>query len=101
VHLREAFWTKIARPGQGIMYQGWQALVPTPENGAAYRYTHPETHHELRRLLRGVLEPLGPTLLQVPDYKLDIAYLDRFSSQIFQRFLRGTKRPTGGHFRHC
>ena len=85
VHLREAFWTKIARPIQGIMYHGWQALVPTPESGAAYRYTHPETRNELRRLLRGVLEPLGPALLQVPDYKTDVAYLDSFSSQVFAR----------------
>ena len=29
MHLRESFWTKIARPVRGIMYHGWQALVPT------------------------------------------------------------------------
>ena len=28
MHLREAFWTKIARPIDGIMYHGWQSLVP-------------------------------------------------------------------------
>ncbi|MDB6118966.1 MAG: hypothetical protein JWO08_2747, partial [Verrucomicrobiaceae bacterium] len=27
MHLREAFWTKIARPVQGIMYHGWESLV--------------------------------------------------------------------------
>ncbi len=29
IHLREAFWAKIARPIQGIMYHGWESLVPT------------------------------------------------------------------------
>ena len=29
MHLREAFWTKIARPIKGIMYHGWQSLVQT------------------------------------------------------------------------
>ncbi|MDD2599473.1 MAG: hypothetical protein PHO37_09630 [Kiritimatiellae bacterium] len=87
MHLREAFWTKLARPVRGIMYHGWGSLVP--ESGeTAYRYTHPETQHELSRLIKKVVEPLGPTLLQVSDRKSDVAYLESFASQMFAR--RGT-----------
>ena len=87
MHLREAFWTKIARPITGIMYHGWQSLVPvaTPGN---YRHTHPQTKHELARLVKEVLEPLGPTLLQVPAASSDVALLESFAAQMFAR--RGT-----------
>ena len=84
MHLREAFWTKIARPIQGIMYHGWQSLVPTNSPGG-YRYTHPETQHELRRLVKTVVEPLGPTLLQVPASRGDVAFLESFASQMLAR----------------
>ncbi|MCS6862485.1 MAG: hypothetical protein NZT92_19455, partial [Abditibacteriales bacterium] len=87
MHLRAAFWTKIARPIQGLMYHGWQSLVETDETGA-YRYTHPETKNELRRLIKTVAEPLGPTLVQIPDRKSDVAFLESFASQMFAR--RGT-----------
>jgi hypothetical protein len=87
MHMREAFWTKISRPIRGIMYHGWQSLVPTDSTGG-YRYTHPQTQHELRRLVKSVVEPLGPTLLQVPDRKSDVAFLESFASQMFAR--RGT-----------
>ena len=87
MHLREAFWTKMARPIQGIMYHGWQSLVPC-EDASAYRYTHPQTQHELRRLVKEVVEPVGPALMQVPDRPSDVAYLESFASQMFAR--RGT-----------
>lgn len=82
MHLREAFWTKIARPIKGIMYHGWQSLVPT-ESTSAYRYTHPETQHELTRLVDEVVKPLGPTLMQIPAAKMDVGYLESFASQMF------------------
>lgn len=81
-HLREAFWTKIARPVRGIMYHGWQSLVPT-EGPSVYRYTHPETRNALRELTRTVVEPLGPALLQVPAVRSDVAFLESFSSAMF------------------
>lgn len=84
MHLREAFWTKISRPITGIMYHGWQSLVDTTSH-SSYRYTHPETRHELRRLVRTVVEPLGPTLAQVPDRPADVAFLHSFASQMFAR----------------
>lgn len=87
MHLREAFWTKIARPIQGIMYHGWGSLVPT-DGTSAYRYTHPETQHELARLVHEIIEPFGPTLKQIPAAKSDVAMLESFASQIFAS--RGT-----------
>lgn len=82
VHLREAFWTKLARPVHGIMYHGWEALVPS-DGTSSYRYTHTETKEEIRRLHREVLEPLGPALLKVGEHRSDVAYLDSFTSQMF------------------
>lgn len=87
MHMREAFWTKMARPIKGIMYHGWQSLVPT-EGTSAYRYTHPETRNVLKDLVHTVVKPLGPTLLQVPAAKCDVAFLESFTSQMFAR--RGT-----------
>ena len=98
MHLREAFWTKIARPIRGIMYHGWQSLVPCDAPGG-YRYTHPDTQHELARLIRQVIRPLGPTLLQTPAAKSDVAFLESFSSEMFAR--RGTFGWGGGWTGDC
>lgn len=87
MHLREAFWWKIARPIKGIMYHGWQSLVDTDSPGA-YRYTNPNTRHELKRLINEVVKPLGPSLIQIPDAKSDVVFLESFTSQMFAR--RGT-----------
>jgi len=81
-HLREAFWSKISRPIRGIMYHGWQSLVETG-NKTGYVFTHPQTQEVLAELTRDVVRPLGPTLLQVPDRKTDVAILESFASQIF------------------
>lgn len=93
MHLREAFWTKIARPIQGIMYHGWQSLVPCDDTGG-YRYTHPDTQHELARLIGEVVEPLGPMLRRVPGSRSDVAMLKCFAAEVFAR--RGTFGWGGG-----
>jgi len=98
MHLREAFWTKMARPIRGIMYHGWQSLVPCDSPGG-YRFTHPETQHELARLIRQVVRPLGPTLLQLPGIKSDVAFLESFASETFAR--RGTFGWGGGWIGDC
>lgn len=82
MHLREAFWWKLSRPIQGIMYHGWQSLVETDSPGA-YRYTNPSTQHELTRLLHEVIEPLGPTLMEIPDAASDVAFFESFTSHMF------------------
>ncbi len=84
MHLREAFWWKMSRPVTGIMYHGWQSLVKTDSTGA-YRYTNGSTAGELKRLVKEVVEPLGPTLMQVPDAPSDVAFLESFTSQMFAR----------------
>ena len=69
------------------MYHGWQSLVETGSPGA-YRYTNPNTQHELQRLIQEIVQPLGPTLMQIPDAPSDVAFLESFTSQMFAR--RGT-----------
>ncbi|NLC58494.1 MAG: LamG domain-containing protein [Armatimonadetes bacterium] len=81
-HLREAFWSKLSRPIQGIMYHGWESLTDTGR-AVSYRYTHPQTQRVLAELVRTVVRPLGPTLLQVPDRPSDFGVLESFTSQIF------------------
>ena len=82
MHLREALWTKIARPIKGIMYHGYQSLVSvaTP---ASYCFTNPETQDELARLTAQVIRPLGPTLLSVPGVASDVAFLESFAAEMF------------------
>ena len=89
-HLREAFWTKIARPIEGIMYHGWSSLVPT-DGSHAYKYTHPQLQHELTRLIHNVVQPLGPALRQVPAAKSDVAFLESFTTFAF------TSKSTWGY----
>jgi len=85
-HMREAFWSKISRPIQGIMYHGWGSLVSARHGG--YRFTNPKTRGVLTELIHDVVEPLGSTLVQVPDRKSDVALLESFASQVFAS--RGT-----------
>lgn len=87
MHLREAFWWKLSRPIKGIMYHGWQSLVET-DSPSGYRYTNPNAQYELQRLIHDVVQPLGPTLMQIPDAPSDVAFLESFTSQMFAR--RGT-----------
>ena len=85
-HMREAFWSKLSRPVRGIMYHGWGSLVKATHG--SYRFTNPETRGVLAQLVRDVVRPLGPTLLQVPDREADVAILESFASQVFAQ--RGT-----------
>ncbi len=84
MHLKEALWTKIARPIQGIMYHGWQSLVQTDSPGG-YRFTNPNTAPVLKQLIHDVIEPLGPTLMAIPDERSEVAFLESFTSQMFAR----------------
>ncbi len=84
MHLKEALWTKIARPVQGIMYHGWQSLVAT-NSTSGYRFTNPSTAPVLKQLLHDVIEPLGPTLMAIPDERSEVAFLESFTSQMFAR----------------
>ncbi|MBN8422681.1 MAG: LamG domain-containing protein [Verrucomicrobia bacterium] len=82
MHLKEALWTKISRPIQGIMYHGWQSLVETGSPGG-YRFTNSNTAPVLKQLLHEVIEPLGPSLMAIPDERSEVAFLESFTSQMF------------------
>ena len=80
-HMREAFWSKISRPIRGIMYHGWGSLVKA--GSGSYQFTNPETRGVLTQLVRDVVRPLGPSLLQIADRPSDVALLESFASQMF------------------
>ncbi|MDD3925496.1 MAG: hypothetical protein PHT33_02440, partial [bacterium] len=80
MHLREAFWAMISRPVKGIMFHGWGSLVWAGDKG--YTYTNPNTQQVLTKLTKEVVEPLGPTLMQVPGVKSDVAFLQSFASEM-------------------
>jgi hypothetical protein len=91
-HLREALWVKLSRPVRGIMYHGWGSLVSSKTG--SYAFTNPATRHALTQMLRDVVEPLGPTLLQVRDDRpAKVALLESFASQVFAS--RGTHGWSG------
>lgn len=99
-HMREAFWTKISRPVQGIMYHGWQSLVPGGHS--SYRYTHPDTQDELSRLVSEVVEPLGPLVKTVPAATKDVGFLESFTAQMFaSRGTYGWGHSWAGDFWHA
>jgi hypothetical protein len=66
------------------MYHGWQSLVQT-DSPAAYRFTNPSTAPVLKQLIHDVIEPLGPTLMAIPDERSEVAFLESFTSQMFAR----------------
>lgn len=80
-HLSEAFWSMIARPVRGIMYHGWGSLFESKVG--SYRHTNPNTAKRLSKLVHEVIQPLGPMLLEVPDYNTEVAVLESFASQMF------------------
>ncbi len=84
-HLREAFWSKLSRPIQGIMYHGWGSLVPPLGEPGGYRFTNDNTWRVLQELVREVVQPLGPSLKMIPDRQTDVALLESFASQMFAR----------------
>jgi Concanavalin A-like lectin/glucanases superfamily len=80
--MREALWIKMSRPVQGIMYHGWASLVEGGGHGK-YRYTNPKSKFVLGELVRSVVRPLGPALMQVPEPRRKVALLQSFASQMF------------------
>ncbi len=83
-HLEIALWSMISRPVKGIMYHGWNTLTgKQPRGNNGYEFTHPETQKRLASLLKSVVKPLGPMLMQVEDAPPKVAFLESFSSQIY------------------
>ena len=83
-HLEIALWSMLSRPVKGIMYHGWNSLTgKQPRGNNGYEFTNPETQMRLADLIRKVVRPLGPTLLQVEDAPPKVALLESFASQIY------------------
>ena len=77
--LQEATWAMLSRPVKGIMYHGFGCIK---ETGAAtgYVFTNPDTPKMLKRLLRTVVRPLGPTLKRLPRENPPVAVLESFTT---------------------
>jgi hypothetical protein len=84
--LSESLWLKLSRPVKGILYHGWGSL--TGAKHSSYILTNTETRPRFTKLIKDVVQPLGPTFLQVPDAPTDVAFLESFASQMFAN--RGT-----------
>ncbi|HWL54907.1 MAG TPA: LamG-like jellyroll fold domain-containing protein [Chthoniobacteraceae bacterium] len=80
-HLTQSFWHMLAEPVAGVMLHGWGSL--TGKSRGSYIMTHPETRQRLKHLVKEVVEPLGPMLMQVPDAPRNVAFLESFTSQMF------------------
>jgi len=83
--MRGAFWHIISRPVHGVSWFGIKYLLP--ETGGKSNH-NPELIPEMTRLARGILEPLGPALIEIPDRPADVAFLTSLASEMFAQ--RGT-----------
>ena len=77
--LQEATWSMIAKPVKAIMYHGWGTIY---ETGVAkgYVYTNPESAQMIKRLLKDVVAPLGPTLKRLGREAPPVAVLESFTT---------------------
>jgi len=82
--LSEGTWLEFARPIKAIANHGWGSLgKELGDRQGSYDTTNVEARKRMTYLLHHVIKPLSPTMMQVPDYKTDVAFLQSFTSQIF------------------
>ncbi len=82
--LREAFWSKISRKVDGIVYHGDGSIYLDPvKKTPTYINTNPKTEPVLQDLLKNIVKPLGPTLKRIPERSRDVAILHSFASSMF------------------
>ncbi len=77
--LQEATWSMLAKPVQAVMYHGWGTIYETGR-ATGYTYTNPESAERLRRLLKEVVAPLGPTLKRLGRAESPVAVLESFTT---------------------
>ncbi len=87
--LREAIWSKVSRPVQGIMYHGSGSLLAVENHG--YRYTNPESKKVLADTVARVLRPLGPVLKKIPERAPEVAILESSTGWLY-----ASKHSTNG-----
>lgn len=77
--LQEATWSMIAKPVKAIMYHGWRTVCETGKE-TGYCYTNPKSAKRLKRLLKDIVAPLGPTLKNLGREQPSVAVLESFTS---------------------
>ena len=80
--LREAFWSKISRRLDYIMYHGVGSLIARTDH-KLYRMTNYESREVLKELSDTVIVPLGPVLKKVPERPLEVAILESVASSFY------------------
>ena len=80
--LREAFWSKISRRLDAIMYHGVGSLVARTDH-KLYRMTNPESKKVLAELNKTIIRPLGPILKKIPERPLEVAILESNAASFY------------------
>ena len=80
--LREAFWCKISRRLDAIMYHGVGSILQRTDH-KLYRMTNYESRKVLKELSESVIEPLGPVLKRVPERPFEVAILESTASSFY------------------
>ena len=80
--LREAFWSKISRRLDAIMYHGVGSLLAKTDH-KLYRMTNYESKKVLAELCKNVVEPLGPVLKKVPERPAEVAILHSLAASFY------------------
>ena len=80
--LREAFWSKISRRLDYIMYHGVGSLLARTDH-KLYRMTNMQSKQVLKELNKTVILPLGPMLKKVPEKAFDVAILESLAASFY------------------
>ena len=80
--LREAFWSKISRRLDVIMYHGVGSLLMKTDH-KLYRLTNTQSREVLKELNQKVILPLGPVLKRVPERAVEVAILENLASSFY------------------
>ncbi len=81
-NLREAFWSKIARKVDFIMYHGVGSLLAKTDH-KLYRYTNEESKKVLAELSEKVIVPLGPVLKRIPEKSPEVVIFQNLASSFY------------------
>ena len=81
-NLREAFWSKISRRTDALMYHGVGSLLMKTDH-KLYRYTNGESRKVLEELSRQVIRPLGPALKRVPEKPCKVGILQSLAASFY------------------
>lgn len=80
--LTESTWAMIAKPVEAIKFHGWGCIFDTGSQDF-YVYTNPEVGASHSRMIKEVIAPLGPMLLDLKRADQDVAVLESFTTSIF------------------